>query len=188
MKPLKAIILFVALILISSCNKDEPKFSSSQIQDALFEMKGIYYGDMRVSYYQGDRISEGEECKVVSKDSLIINMNLTPMASVISDENVASRLRGIGEVDVKAGYDFLQMDDMMYSFVLHPNDVVVPGGYGAPKPVKIVFSQSFGGDAFYYKCNNIMFNLSPVELWIGNQKYEPFHQLVYHYEGSTDTL
>lgn len=188
MKLLKSIVLFIALLSISGCNKDEPKLSSSQIQDALFEMKGIYYGDMRVSYYHGDRITEGEKCKVMSRDSLIINMDLKPMASIISDEEIASRLREIGVVQVMAGYEFIQMDDMMYSFVLRPRDVYVSGGYGAPAPFRIIFAQSFGGDAFYHDGNHIMFNLSPIELWIGGTKYEPFQQLIYHYEGSTDNL
>lgn len=186
MKRTYQFILSLAFIFITSCNSDEPRFSPSQIQNALFEMKGIYSGEMRVSYYQGERISEGDECKVVSKDSLTINMDLTQMASVISDETIASRLREIGMVEVKAGYEFIQMDDTMYSFLLRPKDAVVAGGYGAPSPVRIVFSQSFGGDAFYYEHNNIMFNLSPIELWIGEQKYEPFRQLVYHYEGSAE--
>ncbi|MDE6648390.1 MAG: DUF4840 domain-containing protein [Muribaculaceae bacterium] len=186
MKQPNSIVLFIAMILISACNKEEPKFSASQIQDALFEMKGIYYGDMRVSYYHGDRISEGEECKVASRDSLIINMDLKPMASTISDEYIASRLLEIGMVQVNAGYEFIQMDDAMYSFILLPKDVLVPGGYGAPAPVRIAFAQSFGGDAFYHDGNHIMFNLSPVELWIGGEKFEHFKQLVYHYEGSTD--
>lgn len=188
MKLIKSIVLFFALICISGCNKDEPKFSSSQIQDALVEMKGTYYGDMRVSYYHGDRISEGEECKVLSRDSLIINMDLKPMASTLSDEDIASCLREIGAVQVKAAYEFLQMDNVMYSFVLLPSDVFVSGGLGAPAPVRIVFAQSFGGDAFYHDGNHIMFNLSPLELWVGGEKFEPFKQLVYHYEGSTDNL
>ena len=186
MKQLTSIALFIALIFLSGCNNDEPRFSSSQIQNALFEMKGIYYGDMRVSFYQGDRISEGEECKVISKDSLTINMDLRPMASIINDEAIAARLRDIGVVEIKAGYEFIQMDDVMYSFILRPKDLFVEGGYGAPALVKIVFSQTFGGDAFYYDRNNIVFNLSPIELWVGGEKYEPLRQLVYHFEGSTD--
>lgn len=149
-------------------------------------MKGIYYGEMRVSFYHGDRISEGEESKVISRDSLIINMDLVPMASTIADEDIASRLREIGVVEVKAGFEFYQMDDAAYHFVLLPSDVVIPCGDGAPDPLKIVFDQSFGGDAFYIGCNDIMFNLSPTELWIGETKFEPFRQLVYHFEGATD--
>ena len=188
MKLIKFIFLFIALICISACNKDEPRFSSSQIQDALFEMKGTYYGDMRVSYYHGDRISEGEECKVMSRDSLTINMDLKPMAATISDEDIASHLREIGVIQVKAGYEFIQMDNVMYSFILLPSDVFVPGGSGAPALVRIVFAQSFGGDAFYHDGNHIIFNLSPIELWVGGVKFETFKQLVYHYEGSTDNL
>lgn len=185
-KQLTFIALFIAMIFMTGCNKDEPRFSSSQIQNALFEMKGIYYGDMRVSFYHGDRISEGNECKVVSNDSLTVRMDLEPMASVISDEDIASRLREIGFVEVKAGYEFYQMDETMYHFVLLPDDVIVPGGYGAPAAVRIVFDQSFGGDAYHDDSSNIMFNLSPIELWIGGEKYEPFRQLVYHYEASMD--
>ncbi len=33
-------------------------------------MKGTYHGEMRVSYYHGETISEGNACKAVSKDSL----------------------------------------------------------------------------------------------------------------------
>ncbi len=180
-----SIALLFALLFLSACNKDEPKFTSSQIQNALFEMKGIYYGDLSVSYYHGDRITEGEECKFVSKDSLNINMDLQPMASTIEDETIARRLREIGTVQVKAGYEFSQMDDTMYHFVLLPSDVFIQGGLGAPAPVRIVFDQSFGGDADWRPgYNSMMFNLSPKELWISGEKYEPFRQLVYHYEGS----
>ena len=87
---------------------------------------------------------------------------------------------------MKAGYEFLKKDDLMYHFLLHPDDVVDLGGYGAPEPIRIVFSQAFGGESYYFKQNHIIFNLSPLELWIGGKKYEPFRQLVYHYEGSTD--
>ena len=183
MKKLTFFVLFIALIFISGCNKDELRFTSSQIKNALFEMKGVYYGDMRVSYYHGDRISEGNECKVLSTDSLTIHMDLEPMAFTITDEAVASRLKEIGIAVVKAGYDFQQMDDTMFSFVLLPHNVVVSGDHGGQSPVRIVFDQSFGGDAFYYGHHSIMFNLSPIELWIGEEKYEPLQQLVYHYEG-----
>ena len=186
MKKSTFFILFVTLIFISSCNKEEPRFSSSQIQSALLEMKGSYNGNMRVSYYHGDGISEIKECKVVSTDSLTIHVDLEPMASTITDEAVASRLKEIGAVVVKAGYDFLQMDDTMFSFVLLPDNVVVSGDHGGQSPVRIVFDQTFGGDAFYYGHHSIMFNLSPIELWIGEEKYESFRQLVYHYEGSMD--
>lgn len=183
MKQITTIILFIALMFISSCNKDEPRFSSSEIQKALFELKGTYHGEMSVSYYHGETISEGFECKAVSRDSLTINMDLTPMASVITDETTASRLREIGNVEVKAAYEFLQMDDYTYNFVLLPKDVICLGGYGAPPTIRIVFSQLFGGDANHHY-HDIMFNLSPTELWVGDKKYEPFQQLVYHFEGS----
>lgn len=183
MKQITTIILFIAMVFISSCNKDEPRFSSSEIQKALFELKGTYHGEMRASYYHGETISEGNACKAVSKDSLTVNMDLTPMASVITDEAIASRLREIGNVEVKASYEFLQMDEQMYHFVLLPKNVICLGGLGAPETVKIVFDQSFGGDADYFY-HTIMFNLSPKELWLGDKKYEPFQQLVYHFEGN----
>ncbi len=170
-------------MFFSSCNKDEPKFSSSEVQRALFEMKGTYHGEMRVSYYHGETISEGNACKAVSKDSLTIDMDLSLMAQSITDETIASRLCDIGTVQVKAAYEFYQMDEQIYNFVLHPNDVVRSGGDGAPETVKIVFSQHFGGDADYYH-HDIIFNLSPTELWVGDKKYEPFQQLVYHFGGN----
>lgn len=182
MKVKQTILSFFCIICLISCNKDESRFSATEIQNALFELKGTYHGEMKVSYYQGKVVSEGFECKVVSKDSLIINMDLTPMASVIADKDIASRLRAIGVIQVKAAYEFLQMDNSTYHFVLFPDDVICLGGLGAPPTVKIVFSQIFGGDA-NSQYNQIIFNLSPIELWVGGKKYEPFQQLVYHFEG-----
>ncbi|ROT21231.1 DUF4840 domain-containing protein [Duncaniella muricolitica] len=184
MKQIATIILFIALVFISSCNKDEPEFSSSEIQRALFEMKGTYHGEMRASYYHGNTISVGNACKVVSKDSLTVNMDLSLMAMSITDEIIASRLRDIGVVQVKAAYEFYQMDEQMYHFVLLPKNVICPGDSDL-ETVKIVFDQIFGGsaDPFYH---SIMFNLSPKELWLGDKKYEPFQQLVYHFEGTCE--
>lgn len=138
---------------------------------------------MEVSYYQGNIITDGYECNVVSGDSLTINMDLTHMATVIPDEDIASRLREIGVVQVKAAYKFLQMDDSLYHFVLLPDDVICLDGNGTPTDIRIVFSQSFGGDADF-RSHYIIFNLSPIELWVGNKKYKEFRQLVYHYEGT----
>ena len=145
-------------------------------------MKGTYHGEMSVSYYHGETISDGNECKAVSKDSLTVNMDLSLMALSIPDERIASRLRDIGIVQVKAAYEFYQMDEQIYNFVLHPKDVICIGGYDAPETVKIVFSQNFGGDADYYH-HDIIFNMSPTELWVGDKKYEQFQQLVYHFRG-----
>ena len=105
------------------------------------------------------------------------------MAQSITDETIASRLCDIGTVQVKAAYEFYQMDEQIYNFVLHPNDVVCPGGDGAPETVKIAFAQNYGGDADYFN-HSITFNLSPTELWVGDKKYEQFKQLVYHFGGT----
>lgn len=183
MKVTLPVVLFLALIFITACNNDEPEFSASQIQNALSEMKGSYSGEMSVSYHHGDRISEGNECTFVSNDFLSVSMDLTPMALTIADENLASRLREIGVVQIKASYEFLQMDDHIYHFVLYPDDVICLDENDISKSVRIVFAQNFGGDADSYQ-HVIMFNLSPMELWIGDKKYEPFRQLVYHYEGT----
>lgn len=146
-------------------------------------MKGSYSGEMSVSYHHGDRISEGNECSFLSNDFLSVSMDLTPMALTIADENLASRLREIGVVQIKASYEFLQMDDHIYHFVLYPDDVICLDENDISKSVRIVFAQNFGGDADSYQ-HVIMFNLSPMELWIGDKKFEPFRQLVYHYEGT----
>lgn len=183
MKVTLPVVLFLALIFITACNNDEPEVSASQIQNALSEMKGSYSGEMSVSFLHGDRISEGNECTFVSNDFLTVSMDLTSMALTVADENLASRLREIGVVQVKASYEFLQMDDRTFHFVLHPDDVICPDENDMSKSVRIVFAQNFGGDADSYQ-HVIMFNLSPMELWIGDKKYEPFRQLVYHYEGT----
>lgn len=146
-------------------------------------MKGSYSGEMSVSYHHGDRISEGNECTFVSNDFLTVSMDLIPMALTVADENLASRLREIGVAQVKASYEFIQMDDRTFHFVLHPDDAIYPDENDMSKSVRIVFAQNFGGDADSYH-HDIMFNLSPMELWIGDKKYEPFRQLVYHYEGT----
>lgn len=114
---------------------------------------------------------------------MTVDMDLSLMAQSITDETIASRLRDIGTVQVKAAYEFYQMDEQMYHFVLLPKDVICIGGYGAPETVRIVFDQIFGGSADYFH-HSIMFNLSPKELWFGDKKYEPFQQLVYHFGGN----
>lgn len=183
MKITLPVILSFVLTFITACNNDEPEFSASQIQNALSEMKGSYSGEMSVSYHHGDRISEGNECTFVSNDFLTVSMDLTSMALTVADENLASRLREIGVVQIKASYEFLQMDDHIYHFVLYPDDVICLDENDISKSVRIVFAQNFGGDADSYQ-HVIMFNLSPMELWIGDKKYEPFRPLVYHYEGT----
>lgn len=112
-------------------------------------------------------------------------MSLLPIADIIDDEIVSKRLRDIGDISVKAGYEFLQMDDQIIHFVLHPVDVVILGGYGSPGTVKFVFSQNFGGDADTYY-HNMVFNISPTELWVNGKKCESFKQLVYHFGGDTN--
>lgn len=42
-------------------------------------------------------------------------MSLLPIADIIDDEIVSKRLRDIGDISVKAGYEFLQMDDQLYT-------------------------------------------------------------------------
>lgn len=176
------LLLFFSLLCFTSCNDDEPKFSSSQIQQALFDMKGTYHGTIQVAYYHGDNITELTNAVAVSRDSLSFTMSLLPMAESITDESAARLLREIGEITVTAGYDFSQMDESTINFGLRPKDVIVPGGYGAPPTVRIVFAQNFGGDAEIGQ-NFMMFNVSPTELWLNDKKYEDFKQLVYHFSG-----
>lgn len=175
-------LLSLYLFSFTSCNDDEPKFSSSQIQQALFDMKGTYHGTVKVVYYHGDNITELGNAVAVSRDSLSFTMSLLPMADVIKDESTARLLREIGEVTVTAGYDFSQMDESTINFGLRPKDVIVPGGYGAPTTVRIVIAQNFGGDAEIGQ-NFMMFNVSPTELWLNGEKYEDFKQLIYHFSG-----
>lgn len=182
LKTVFPLILMMTLMCLTGCNDDDPKFSPAQIRAALSEMEGTYDGEMRVSCYHGETVSESNECTVFSKDSLTIHMDLALMASTIADDEIASLLRNMGVVRVKAAYEFYQIDDTMYFFVLHPDDMIDLGGFGAPPSVRIVFSQIFGGWAEYHY-RDIAFNLSPIELWVGGEKYEPFRQLVYHFEG-----
>lgn len=172
-------------ILLAGCNDDDSLFSTAQINQALLDMKGTYRGDASVSYYHGDDIADIPEAVAVSRDSLEFGMSLLPIADIIDDEIVSKRLRDIGDISVKAGYEFLQMDDQIIHFVLHPFDVVILGGYGSPGTVKFVFSQNFGGDADTYY-HNMVFNISPTELWVNGKKCESFKQLVYHFGGDAN--
>lgn len=110
-------------------------------------------------------------------------MSLLPYVELISDEGLSERLREIGEVEVVAGYDFHQSDGRNINFGLRPKDVDVLGGYGAPPSIRIVFAQTFGGDAEVGH-NFIMFNISPLELWVDGKKYEDFPRLVYYFRGN----
>lgn len=175
-------LLSLYLFSFTSCNDDEPKFSSSQIQQALFDMKGTYHGTVQVAYYHGDDITELTNAVAVSRDSLSFTMSLLPMTELITDQSAAQLLREVGEVTVTAGYDFHQTDGNNINFGLYPKDVVIPGGHGTSPAIRIVIAQSFGGDAEIGQ-NFIMFNVSPTELWLNGEKYEDFKQLVYHFRG-----
>lgn len=65
----------------------------------------------------------------VSRDSLQCTMSLLPYAELMKDEDLSKHLKEVGDVEVKAGYEFLQMDGGVRHFVLHPKDVNVSGGY-----------------------------------------------------------
>lgn len=177
------LILFLSVLCFTCCNKDEEGFSKEEIQQALFDLKGTYHGTVQVAYYHGSDITELQNAIAVSRDSLKFNMSLLPLSELISDETIAERLREIGEVSVMAGYEFLQMDYGAIHFMLYPKDITILGGYGAPPSIRLVFAQTFGGDAEVGN-NFIMFNISPLELWVNGKKYEDFPRLVYHFRGN----
>lgn len=177
------LVLFFSVLSFTSCNKDEEGFSKEEKQQALFDLKGTYHGTVQVAYYHGSDITELQNAIAVSRDSLKFNMSLLPLSELISDETIAECLREIGEVPVMAGYEFLQMDNSTIHFMLYPKDVTVLGGYGAPPSIRLVFAQTFGGDAEIGQ-NFIMFNISPLELWVNGKKYEDFPRLVYHFRGN----
>lgn len=179
----RILMLFLFTLTFISCNKEEEGFSKEEVQQALFDMKGTYHGTVQVAYYQGSNITEQQNTIAVSRDSLKFNMSLLPLSELISDETIAERLREIGEVSLMAGYEFLQMDNSNIHFMLYPRDVTILGGYGAPPSIRLVFAQTFGGDAEVGQ-NFIMFNISPLELWVNGKKYEDFPRLVYHFRGN----
>ena len=178
----EALALFLcAFIFIGCSNDDEERFSKEEVQQALFDMKGAYHGAASVSHYQGPEITELQNAIAVSRDSLQFSMSLLPYAELMKDEVLSKLLKEVGDVEVKAGYEFLQMDGGVIHFVLHPKDVNVSGGYGLSSSIRIVFSQLYGGDA--QVDNGMIFNLSPIELWVDGKKHEDFPRLVFHFEG-----
>ena len=118
------LILFLSVLSLTSCNKDEEGFSKEEIQQMLFDMKGTYHGTVQV---KGSSITELQNAIAVSRDSLKFNMSLLPYVELISDEGLTERLREIGEVEVVAGYDFHQSDGWNINFGLRPKDVDVLG-------------------------------------------------------------
>lgn len=124
------LLLFLCLFCCAGCDYDDSRFSSSQIQRALFDMKGTCHGTVQVAYYQGGDIAGSAGAVAVSPDSLSFAVSLLPMAELVTDESIAQLLREIGEVAVTARYDFIQMDEGHIHFGLHPKEVVIPGGYG----------------------------------------------------------
>ena len=175
--------LFLCACSIIGCsNDDEERFSKEEVQQALFDLKGTYQGTTSVSHYQGPEITELQNAIAVSRDSLQFTMSLLPYAKLIKDEDLSKLLKEVGDVEVKAGYEFLQMDAGVRHFVLHPKDVNVSGDYGLSSSIRIVFSQLYGGDVDV-DYGGMMFNLSPIELWVDGKKYEDFPRLVYHFEG-----
>ncbi|GAB6867810.1 DUF4840 domain-containing protein [Bacteroides rodentium] len=182
----RIVALFFCVAGFIGCNNDDDKFSSAEIQQALFDMKGTYNGTVEVSYYQGKNLATFPDEVVKSKDSLIFQMSLLPVAEMITDENLSRHLREINQVEVKAGYEFYQMDQGHIHFVLHPKEAIIWGGYGAPQSVRIEFSQIYGGDVdVYEQSQSMLFNISPTALWIGNEKSPEFSQLVYNFMGES---
>lgn len=181
--------MILSLCCFTSCNKDEELFSSDEIEQMLFDMKGNYYGTVQVAYYHGETFADSLESVAFSRDSLTVTLPLAPMAETIADETIAERLREIGEVTVTMGYSFSQTDGSTIHFGLHPADVVIYGGYGAPPTIRIVLAQNFGGDgdSSWIDSNqrSVIFNVSPIELWVNGEEYEDFRQLVYHFRGET---
>lgn len=175
------LVLFLSVLSLTSCNKDEDGLSKEEVQQAIFDMKGTYHGNVHVSSSNGyDKTLQNEIA--VSRDSLKFDMSLQPLSELISDETLSELLRDIGKVTVVAGYDFLQIDNSSINFVLYPKDITILGGYCAPPTVKIVFSKNHGGNA-EINSNYIMFNISPAELWIDDEKYEGLPDITYHFEG-----
>ncbi|MDE6856748.1 MAG: DUF4840 domain-containing protein [Muribaculaceae bacterium] len=184
MKTNITILSILLILLFTGCNKDEPKISAAQILQAIKEMQGSYSGDMDVSYYQGERLVKDVPCTMESTDSLITYIDLEPMAMTIADENIAAVLRGAGIVSVKAGYEFDQMEDGIYCFILHPKDVVIQTTNTSENSIRIAFAKNFGGSiSFLMPEASFTFNLSPSELWVGNKKYDDFKQMVFNCGG-----
>lgn len=176
------VLLFIPLILLLiSCNKDEPTITKTQVQQALAEMKGTYEGEASISYYHGSLIARDVTASAVSSDSLQFNMPLAHLAATIDDQIISSILLESAEVSVKAGYEFYQMAPDYFNFVLHPADVVINR---SGKSIRIVFAQTFGGCGETYQ-NGIIFNISPSEIWVDGVKYDPFRQLVFNFMGQT---
>ncbi len=183
----KSILLLTILCAATlwACNNDSPKFSSAEIQEALSDLKGTYRGEVKVSYYQGSAIATIPDATAVSDDSLTFTLPLAPLADQIEDEMICNYLRETGKITVKAGYEFLQMDNGTLHFVLHPRDVLLPGGYCAPPSITFVFSPIYGGSAEPHH-RAMMFNMSVIQILANAKKYEDFKPLVYHFEGKDE--
>ncbi len=168
-----------------ACNDDEPKFSTAEIREALSDLKGTYRGEVKVSYYQGAAIATIPDATAVSDDSLTFTLPLAPLADQIEDEMICNYLRETGKITVKAGYEFLQMDNGTLHFVLHPRDVLLPGGYATPPGITFVFSPIYGGSAEPHH-RAMIFNMSVIRILANGEEYEGFKPLVYHFEGKDE--
>jgi hypothetical protein len=118
-----------------------------------------------------------EIAKEVKPDFIKTSTGFGTGGATIEDVKLMKDTVG-SDVEVKAGYEFHQMDQGVMNFVLHPENIVILGGYGAPLSVRIEFSQNFGGDAEIYS-QFMMFNISPTELWIDNERSEDFSRKLF---------
>lgn len=178
------LLMLLVLTFTTGCSKDdEGKISAEQIRQALFDMKGRYYGAIEAVFYHGSAIVKIDNAEAISIDSLTFVMPLEPIAGAITDEKVMAILRTIEKVEVKAGYHFYQIDDggRTVFFVLTPKKVLIPASGDVPD-ITIVFADSFGG-SFQKGFNSIIFNISPKEILIGGAKLDSFKQLVYDFRG-----
>lgn len=180
---IKILSILSLIILLAGCNDDEKKISGKQIRQALFDMKGTYHGSIKVAFYHGAEIVKIDDAKASSRDSLSFMLPLAPIADIINDKEIAATLREVEEAEIKAEYQFLQIDNEGYSvhFGLIPENIVIPAN-GTTPDITIVLSNLFGGD-FEKNSNFIMFNISPVEIQAGGVRLDSFTQLVYHFRG-----
>lgn len=177
----RIVFLFTCLAVFVSCNEDKEKFSSAQIQRALFDLKGVYHGTVEMSYVKGSIIAKQDKVVAVSRDSLAFSIPLALVSETIRKENVARVLRDVGEVEVKAGYEFLGISRTL-NFVLHPQDVMIRDQFGKASEVKLIFSQSYGGNA-EPQFENIIFIYCLEEIHVDGKKLGDFKPLVLYFEG-----
>lgn len=171
----------IGMLGFTSCNDDDKdKFSKEEILQMQTEIVGYYSGSIAETTHGREGVVHEYRSAQLWGDSLFISIPTTEIANNVSSDGAKNYLRSVQNIRVASAYEFLSANSGTIHLLLHPTDVILPAGCGAPPHVKIVFSKIYGGD---YVNQWMGFNIVAQEVWVNGVKDENFKSVQFRFEG-----